>query len=54
MRSKRSTGTAETKTLKRVRDLPAKKLGDNKTRKIKGGMPQGPPNRSLIPPGPPI
>jgi hypothetical protein len=54
MRSKRRTGTTETKTRKRVRDLPAKRLGEVKTKKIKGGMPQGPPNRVNIPPGPPI
>lgn len=39
---------------KRVRDLPAKKIGEDKTKRVKGGMPQGPPNRTNIPPGPPI
>ncbi len=39
--------------LKRVKDLPAKKVTDEKGRDVKGGMPQGPPNRQ-IPPGPPI
>ena len=41
------------KARKRVRDLPAKKLGEDKSKRVKGGMPQGPPNRTSIPPGPP-
>jgi hypothetical protein len=39
---------------KRSRDLPAKNLRNDKAKKIKGGMPQGPPTRLIIPPGPPI
>jgi hypothetical protein len=42
------------KASKRVCDLPAKRLGDEKTKRVKGGMPQGPPNRTNIPPGSPI
>jgi hypothetical protein len=39
--------------VKGVKDLPAKKVTDKEGRDVKGGMPQGPPNRQ-IPPGPPI
>ncbi len=39
--------------VKRVQDLPAKTVTDEKGRNVKGRIPPGPRNRQ-IPPGPPI
>jgi hypothetical protein len=39
--------------VKRVKDLPAKRVTDEKSRNVKGGLPVGPPIRQM-PVGPPI
>ena len=41
------------RSAKTVKSLKVKNVGAKQAKAVKGGMPQGPPNRQ-IPPGPPI